>query len=558
VPPTIDDTPGSSAALATIEPLPPPVEYGSESPEETAPSQRAKPPRAPSFAVLLRRAVTLPAEQTSLWFQRRLGTSNSGWATSLLVHLVLLIALALIAPAVSQLGDGPRLVSLPSDPGDTLDDAPLTKLTPGFDPSDASVAAPTLGPLMVAANPLHIEPPKLDLPPAGSGEPAKTSADAAPSAANNDSAASSTRSFVKGAGLGGRDAGTRRRLTKADGGTPQSEIAMEAGLIWIANHQRPNGAWLFDHRGGACDTRCRNPGTVISTTGSTGLAIMAFLGAGYTHKQGAYQREVDKGLYYLTSRMQSTDHGGDLQEGTMYAHGIATIALCEAYAMTQDQSLRPFAQKAVDFIVYAQHPKTGGWRYYPGQPGDTTVLGWQLMALRSARMADLEVPEHVIYKATRYLDSVQAGDGHYLGAFYGYQAPDRANFTTTSVGLLCRMYTGWERSNVALIHGVDAIAKQGPSDDDMYYNYQATQVMHHWGGKQWRQWNARLRDHLIRSQARSGHEHGSWYFDDKHSAQGGRLYNTAMAAMMLQVYYRYLPLYGESAVGTGAAAKAGK
>jgi hypothetical protein len=92
----------------------------------------------------------------------------------------------------------------------------------------------------------------------------------------------------------------------------------------------------------------------------------------------------------------------------------------------------------------------------------------------------------------------------------------------------------------------------------MYYNYQATQVMHHCGGKQWRQWNARLRDHLIRSQARSGHEHGSWYFDDKHSAQGGRLYNTAMAAMMLQVYYRYLPLYGESAVGTGAAAKAGK
>ncbi len=71
----------------------------------------------------------------------------------------------------------------------------------------------------------------------------------------------------------------------------------------------------------------------------------------------------------------------------MYAQGIATLALCEAYAMTGDDTLRPFAQKAVDFIVYAQNPNTGGWRYFPGQPGDTTVLGWQLMALRSARMA---------------------------------------------------------------------------------------------------------------------------------------------------------------------------
>jgi hypothetical protein len=104
---------------------------------------------------------------------------------------------------------------------------------------------------------------------------------------------------------------------------------------------------------------------------------------------------------------------------------------------------------------------------------------------------------------------------------------------------------------VALIHGIDALAKQGPSRTDMYYNYQATQVMHHWGGKQWRQWNAKLRDYLVQTQARNEHERGSWYFDDKHSAQGGRLYTTAMATMMLQVYYRYLPLYDEKAVETG-------
>jgi hypothetical protein len=491
------------------------------------------------------------------WFQRRIGTAPSGWATSLLVHLVLLIVLALVGPSIGEKGEGPKLVSW-SDEGNSLDASALSSDVPLFGPTDVSIAAPQVEPLIATTNPLHVDPPKIDLKPTPE-ELRTTNAKsnnntAAPPSAEASEVGKPGRTFVSGGGFGGRDAGNRRKLIKLDGGTKASEVAMESGLIWIANHQKPNGGWSFDHRDGACQGQCSDPGTVASTTASTGLALLAFLGAGYTHQQGAFQSEVDKGLYYLTGRMLSTPNGGDLQEGTMYAQGIATLALCEAYAMTGDETLRPFAQKAIDFIVYAQNPKTGGWRYFPGQPGDTTVLGWQFMALKSARMAKLEVPEHVIYRATRYLDSVQDGDGQYRGAFYGYQAPERSNFTTNSVGLLCRMYTGWERSNVALIHGVDAIAKQGPSSEDMYYNYQATQVMHHWGGTQWRQWNAKLRDYLIRSQAREGHEFGSWYFDDKHSAQGGRLYNTAMVVMMLQVYYRHMPLYSDKAVTTDQAA----
>ena len=118
-----------------------------------------------------------------------------------------------------------------------------------------------------------------------------------------------------------------------------------------------------------------------STTGATGLALLAFLGAGYTHKDGPYQSEVEKGLYYLTSQMQLSDDGGDLGEGVgyaMYPHAIATLALCEAYAMTGDETLKFPAQFAVDFIVHAQH-EAGGWRYHPRDPGDTTVTGWQVI-----------------------------------------------------------------------------------------------------------------------------------------------------------------------------------
>jgi hypothetical protein len=492
-----------------------------------------------------------PLDAAMQWFARRFGEVPSGWATSLVVHLVLLIALALIVPAVTRPGDGLKLI-VATNEGDSLDSDLLSAATPGVDSTDVAVDAPKFGQLSTTTTPSLANLPKIDL--AEIFEPEQAADATASSPQTPDSAPKhSGRRFVAGAGLGGRDPGNRPRLVKEGGGTKDSEVAMEAGLIWIANHQKANGGWSFDHRDGACQGRCGNPGTVASTTASTGLAIMAFLGAGYTHREGPFQREMERGLYYLTGRMLSTPHGGDLQEGTMYAQGIATLALCEAYAMTGDQSLRPFAQHAIDFIVYAQNPKTGGWRYFPGQPGDTTVLGWQLMALRSARMAGLNVPEEAIYMATKYLDSVQDGDGQYRGAYYGYQRPERTNFTTNSVGLLCRMYTGWERSHVPLVHGVDAISKHGPSPDDMYFNYQATQVLHHWGGRQWREWNGKLRDHLVRSQRGEGHEYGSWHFDDKHSAQGGRLYNTAMAVMVLQVYYRYLPLYTDKAIASGEA-----
>ncbi len=340
-----------------------------------------------------------------------------------------------------------------------------------------------------------------------------------------------------GGGLEGR---FNRAGRSGDGASNESEEAVERGLWWLVAHQRSDGSWSFDHREGNCRGLCRNPGSHTSTTAATAIALAPFLGAGYTHRDGQHTATVRKGLYYLQTRAIETSNGLDLQEGTMYAQGLATIVLCEAYAMTSDEGLKDAAQKALDFIEYAQGDN-GGWRYTPGEPGDTTVTGWQLMALKSGELAGLRVKTPTMSRVNGFLDSVQSDEG----AKYGYLVPGPRP-ATTAIGLLCRMYLHWPRSHAGLAAGVRYLDETGPSKNDIYFNYYATMVMHHWQGSEWKRWNDRMRDYLIQCQSQAGHENGSWYFEHEHSEKGGRLYNTAMAIMTLEVYYRYMPLYQDS------------
>lgn len=348
-----------------------------------------------------------------------------------------------------------------------------------------------------------------------------------------------------GGGLDGRNPHARAASLALRGGTPESEEAVARSLNWLAAHQGRNGAWQFNLKNCGCNGYCRNPGNVPTTTGATGLALLAYLGANHTHLEGEHREVVRKALYYLSERAKISPDGADLTDGdgprAMYGHGLAAIALCEAYAMTDDPGLKDLAQQALNFIVYAQEKKGGGWRYQPGQVGDTSVFGWQMMALKSGQMARLQVPSPTMYLAQRFLDSV-ASDGR---SQYGYLSKEKPGRTTTAIGLLCRMYTGWPREHPSLARGVGHLVAWGPSKNDMYHNYYATQVIFHWGGSDWVRWNNKLRDELIRTQETQGHESGSWYFGDQYSKLAGRLYDTALATLILEVYYRHMPLYGD-------------
>jgi hypothetical protein len=243
--------------------------------------------------------------------------------------------------------------------------------------------------------------------------------------------------------------------------------------------------------------------------------------------------------------MQVTARGGDLCEGTMYGHGVATLALAEALGMTRDETLARPVTAAVRFIATSQDLHTGGWRYLPGQAGDTTVTAWQLAALKSAALAGVEVPSPTIDAVRRFLDRVQARGGE----AYGYLGP-QAQPCTSAIGLFCRLHTAWDQPE-KVQRGLAALARPGPAPEAVYRNFYLSQALLQAGHDAWPAWNRRARDQLVAQQARHGHEVGSWFLPDPDTAPGGRLAHTALALLTLEVYYRLLPLYRPEAVELG-------
>ena len=343
----------------------------------------------------------------------------------------------------------------------------------------------------------------------------------------------------------GRSSKGKAALLKRMGGTDASEAAVARGLLWLKNHQLPDGSWNFNHISSPqCD--CTMPGRMTNNPyAATAMAVMAFLGAGKTHESGEYQLEVRYGLDFLLAQGVRSGKGicynGELTgPPTYYTHGLVTIAISEAYAMTGDTRLRPAVTGAVEFLADTQD-FGGGWRYFPGQPGDTSVVAWQLMALKSAQFSRIAVPQKVFSGVDRFLGSTSS----MRGSRYAY-LPDRSNFPTpsmTAAGLLSKMYLGAKENHGGMRAGIQFLDEQGPDPTDMYYNYYATQVLHHWGGPEWDRWNNVMREHLINTQIRDGHATGSWDVADRHGYVGGRVYMTTLALLTLEVYYRHLPLY---------------
>jgi len=349
-----------------------------------------------------------------------------------------------------------------------------------------------------------------------------------------------------------RDPRLRNEIVVRQGGTTLSEAAVSRGLRWLASVQNANGSWsLADYK----RDRDSNRGDMAATA----LALLPFLGAGQTHEYGLYKNHVAAGLKWLIDHQKAN---GELMYGintnaAIYAHGQASIVLVEALAMTGDERFREPAQKAIDYIQAFQH-KHGGWRYRAQESGDTSVLGWQLMALQSARGSNtgLRVDQATLKLADQYLDMASRPyqSSRYktapTGTLYRYQPRERKpKEAMTAEGLLCRMYLGWKRDDARLLYGVNWLIDHALPDGrdrthNLYYYYYATQVMHHFGGRHWETWNNHLRDLLVVKQQRKGKYSGSWNPKEfEYGDSGGRIYVTALAICTLEVYYRHLPLF---------------
>ena len=190
-----------------------------------------------------------------------------------------------------------------------------------------------------------------------------------------------------GSGFGGRGSGHRAAMLSRYGGTKQSERAVAGALHWLMRHQMYDGSWSFDKYKARCkDASCTGRGSAHADAGAAGMALLCYLGAGQTHKtKGPYRKNIERALLWL---VRHQDRNGNLARdciSPMYSHGIATIALCEAFGLSGDRNVGQAAQGAINYIIAAQNPNDDGWRYNPGDPGDTSVVGWQIMALKSTR-----------------------------------------------------------------------------------------------------------------------------------------------------------------------------
>ncbi|MCZ7646400.1 MAG: zf-HC2 domain-containing protein [Planctomycetota bacterium] len=373
-----------------------------------------------------------------------------------------------------------------------------------------------------------------------------------------------------GGGAFGRPNGSGGRLRRAiqGGGGKATESAVDKALEWLARHQEPDGSW--DSRKHECQDGLRAHAQSISNVGCTGFAILAFLGAGHTDRVGKYKQNVKMGLQWLIGELGEKNRWSDGHQSN-YSHGVAALALAEAAAMCRSPEIKKAAQQAADGVTEGQikdgESEYQAWDYQPkSRVNDTSVTGWNVMALKSAKIAGLRIEPASLEGALRWIHAAQdlkgapaGGDAAYWeGGLVWYrgtldQPGGHQNMALASIGALTRLFVAAEGPdsagvagpcNLMLKHlpakypsGYDA----GDQNGNLYYWYYATLVAFQKGGDHWAQWNEAMKKTLLNAQRKDGDFDGSW--DPQWPCFGGRVMTTALGAMCLEVYYRYLPLY---------------
>ncbi|HLG42647.1 MAG TPA: prenyltransferase/squalene oxidase repeat-containing protein, partial [Planctomycetota bacterium] len=375
-----------------------------------------------------------------------------------------------------------------------------------------------------------------------------------------------------GAGkYGGRIGGNKLRAANSGGGGKETERTVLNALRWLARHQGADGSWEATKHTANCGRvagfpgLCTpNPGADTFQVGLTGLSLLAFLGAGYTHLSRdiydgiCFGDVVKKGVQYL---MRIQDPSGRITPDDvpkyMYNHLLAAFALCEAYGLTDSAMIKEAAQKAVDYTVQAQNPGYA-WRYSARSgDNDSSVSGWGAQLLKSAELALLNLPPDAFKGVIAWYDKATEGSYKYTG----YLNSERGKVVIpsvnehfsdhpalTSIAVMTRLFIN-RRSDPNVRGGADLVIQDLPEWDsrglkvDMYYWYYASFAMFQFDGPKgpyWNRWNTAIKAALLDTQnSRNDCRSGSWEPVDRWSSEGGRVYTTAMGALTMEVYYRY-------------------
>jgi hypothetical protein len=353
------------------------------------------------------------------------------------------------------------------------------------------------------------------------------------------------------------------------GGTAASEQAVVDGLAWLARHQNPDGSWSNRSIGPDPDSRCEKPSYCTGPGDQyemalSGLALLAFQAGGhYYFNETPYSETVRRGLDWIVARQKadgalvgSKPKGGypfPYHKYYMYEHGIAAFALADACAAAvalgepDNERYVRAAERAVAFIE-ANQLNDGGWRYAPDRtrPGDTSVAGWQVLALKSAREAGIPVSRECVENVRKFFDLRKMGDRGRTG----YEDRIPQTDATTGVGMLARQFLLGAADDPLIDEAAEYLAEfaeeqwgdlRADSNADFYLWYNCTLAMFQAGGRHWDRWNRVVRDTIVGLQQHSGCQRGSWDPICRWGKFGGRIYTTALAVLTLETYYRYTP-----------------
>jgi hypothetical protein len=302
--------------------------------------------------------------------------------------------------------------------------------------------------------------------------------------------------------------------------TPDSEEAIRRGLAHLASIQLPDGSF---------------PSSYGSNMGITSLALLSFLAAGHVPGQGDYGHVLERGLDFVIGHASPSGLitcEEAVSHGPMYEHALATLFLSEVDGMTDRTEIPSILQAAVRVIVNSQNDE-GGWRYQPHSfDADISVTVMQIVALRGAKNAGINVPRETIAKAIGYVKSC----AHESGGFTYQAHGDEPGYARTGAGVTSLEVAG-DYTSDEVRRGLDyLIAEFKPDSTDRYYYayyYSAQAIYQAKDPRRWRQWFPRARDSLLGKRL----PEGQWV------SEYGTSYGTAMAILVLAVPYRYLPIY---------------
>ena len=303
---------------------------------------------------------------------------------------------------------------------------------------------------------------------------------------------------------------------------PGADKAIDKGLAYLQKVQKEDGSWGNK-----------------APTAATSVCIMAFMLKGHVPGRGKYGRTMERGIDWLVKHGQSQRGylGTPNNHAGMYEHGLAILALSEAWGQSKNPKLRDTLRRAVDVTLRAQNDK-GGWRYSPEpKDADLSMTVMHCVALNSAKESGIAVPDKTIEKAAEYVLTcqVKANGGFAYTAQTNRGGSGQEGFARTAAGVMSLIMCGKRKDNTTQ-RGLAFLKSYPDNKYDYkfsrfhYAHYYAIQAMYQTGDKNFNAWYPKVSQSILKAQTQDG----AW---DRSA------FKTSMCILIIGVPYRYLPIY---------------